>query len=158
MTAEREDVDFYLAGEHHWKNPFAEELIRQVEIKSLASRIHFTGEIDDVFGLLRQCDLHVCPSTSAGESFPNVVLEAKSQGLPSVVFPTAGLTEAVTHLVDGYVCSEKSSRALYDGLRYFLEDAAALKDAGNSARRSLDKFSKDSIAGEWAALFRHGTK
>src|SRR5439155_6994691 len=158
MTADRRDVDFYFAGEYHWKNPFAEGLIREVETRNLGSRIQFTGEIEDIFGLLRQCHLHVCPSVSAGESFPNVVLEAKSQGLPSVVFPTAGLAEAVTHLVDGYVCSEKSARELYDGIRYFLEDAGALKEAGEAARQSLEKFSRERVAEEWAALFKHGTE
>ena len=38
--------------------------------------------------------MHVCPSLSAGDSFPNVILDAKKAGLPSVVFPTAGLPEA----------------------------------------------------------------
>lgn len=149
------DVDFYFAGDHEWKNPFAKSLIRSVQAKNLDSRIQFIGEIEDVFGLLAQCHLHVCPSRSPGESFPNVVLEAKSRGLPSVVFLTAGIPEAVTHKVDGYICRDKSAQALYEGIRYFLDDPAALTVAGGEAKRSLERFSRERIGDQWAEVFKN---
>src|SRR5574341_2156208 len=80
LVCERDDVDFYLAGEYQWKNPFAEALMEHVLAERLESRIRFTGQIEDVSGLLAQCRLHVLPSVGSGESFSNAVLEAKSQG------------------------------------------------------------------------------
>jgi glycosyltransferase involved in cell wall biosynthesis len=153
VVRERERVDFYLAGQNNWKNPFAEKLMREVERLNLQTRINFTGEIDDVHGLLRQCQLHVCPSVSSGESFPNVVLEAKTEHLPSVVFPTAGLPEAVTHLVDGYVCQHKTAQSLYEGLMYFIDNPRARESASRAAADSLEHFSEDAIAGKWRDLF-----
>jgi glycosyltransferase involved in cell wall biosynthesis len=153
LICERDDVDFYLAGEYHWKNPFAEALIEQVRAERLDSRIRFTGQIEDVSGLLAQCRLHVLPSIGSGESFSNAVLEAKSQGVPSVVFPTAGLPEAVTHLVDGYVCREKSASSLYEGIRYYLDNPCVLKTAGEAAKRSLGRFSREGIADQWVEVF-----
>lgn len=152
VSHERNDVDFYFAGEYGWLNPFAEALVQEVRAKNLELRMHFTGEIEDVFALLTQCDLHVLPSMS--ESFPNVVLEAKSEGVPSVVFPSGGVSEAITHLVDGYICREKSAQALYEGIRYFLDNPATLKAAGQAAKQSLEHFSRQRIANEWAAVFK----
>jgi len=154
IVKERDDVDFYLAGEYKWMNPFADSLIAKVTASSLESRIKFTGQIDDVFGLLDQCQLHCCPSTSDGESFPNVVLEAKSRGIPSVVFPTSGLPEAVTHLVDGYICPDRSVNSLYEGLSYFLERPSEMEAAGVAALGSMARFSPEGTSRQWAELFK----
>lgn len=153
IVRERTDVDFCFAGDHEWRNPFAKALIQEVRAKKLETRIQFVGEIEDVFGLLSQCDLHVCPSVFA-EGFGLVVLEAKSQSVPSVVFPSGGLQETVTHLVDGYLCREKSVQALYEGILYFLDDPAALKVAGKAAKQSLESFCRERIADEWVSVFR----
>jgi len=153
IVRERPDVDFHLAGEYAWENPFAEELIRKVRAEKLNERIQFHGPIQDVFGLLGRCHLHVCPSTNALESFPNVILEAKSQGLPSVVFPTSGIPEAVTHLVDGYVCRDTSAEALYEGMRHYLDQPDESRRAGDAARRSLARFSEQTVGNQWAELY-----
>lgn len=152
LINERGDIDFHLAGEYHWQNPFAEALIAEVRGRGLESRIHFHGTLEDVYALLRSCQLHVCPSISTGESLPNVLLEAKRCGLPSVVFPTAGIPEAVTHLVDGYVCRECTSDALREGIRYFLEDPAKREAAGREASRSLERFDRERAGDEWCRL------
>ncbi len=156
MVGERPDVDFYFAGEHHWQNPFAAGLIREVIERGLQTRLHFLGHIEDVFGLLRQCDLHVLPSLT--ESFPNVVLEAKCMGLPSVIFPSGGMPEAVTHGTDGYVCHQKTAVALYDGIRYFIDNPALLDTAGCAARSSLSRFSRATIAQAWVDVFQSTNK
>jgi glycosyltransferase involved in cell wall biosynthesis len=153
ITSERTDVDFYLAGDVEWRNPFAKALIEELKVKGLTSRIHFLGEINDVTELLAQCDVHVCPSICE-EAFGLVVLEAKSRSVPSVVFPSGGLTETVRHLVDGYVCPSKTSSALYDGIRHFLDDPVAMRKAGREAHRSLADFSERKAADAWASLFK----
>ena len=154
VVRERDDVSFHFAGEHHWENPFAEKLINEIRENKLESRIKFYGEIQDVFGLLAKCDLHILPSLpSTHESFPNVVLEAKSQSVPSVVFPTNGVPEAVTHLVDGYLCPEMSVEALKNGVIHFLDNPAACNSAGIAAKKSLARFSQNIIAEQWVEVF-----
>lgn len=147
----RSDVDFLIAGDHAWRNPFAQGLIDEIAALGLGERIRFVGEVVDVFGLLDRCHVHVLPSLS--ESFPNVVLEAKSRGLPSVVFPSGGIPEAVVHGVDGFLCAEPSAAALEQGLLAFLDDPAALAAAGAAARRSLERFSRARAAELWVELF-----
>lgn len=154
MVAERSDIDFYFAGEHHWQNPFATGLIREVIERGLQTRLHFLGHIEDEFGLLRQCNLHVLPSLTGAESFPNAVLEAKRMGLPSVIFPSGGMPEAIAHGTDGYICCDKTAAALYDGIRYFLDDLTRLGTAGEAARSSLTRFSHPTIAQAWVDVFQ----
>src|SRR5207247_3666306 len=108
IAVERHDVDFYLAGDYSWQNAFATGLMNDIRAKGLDHRIRFLGEINDVPQLLEQCDLHVCPSVWE-EPFGLVVLEAKTQGIPSVVFPSGGLKETVQHQVDGYICADKTA-------------------------------------------------
>ncbi|ETW98281.1 MAG: hypothetical protein ETSY1_19360 [Candidatus Entotheonella factor] len=156
LVGERPDIDFYFAGEHHWQNPFASGLIRDVIERGLQTRLHFLGHIQDVFGLLKQCNLHVLPSLT--ESFPNAVLEAKRMGLPSVIFPSGGMPEAITHCTDGYICRHKTTAALYDGIRYFIDDPARLNAAGEAARSSLTRFSRTTIAQAWVNVFQDSSQ
>jgi glycosyltransferase involved in cell wall biosynthesis len=70
----------------------------------------------------------------------------------------AGLPEAVSHLSDGYVCSDHSAQALGQGIRYFLDDAERRRAAGEEARRSLERFSPARAAGAWVEIFRGAAK
>lgn len=152
VVAERDDVDFHLVGDYTWRNPFAEELIREVSLKACAQRVRFHGEMGNVPGFLAGCDLHVCPSI-CDEAFGIVVIEAKSASLPSVVFPSGGLKETVNHLVDGYVCGEKTSTALYEGVAYFLNQPRVMKEAGRAAKLSIERFSPETIGPVWSSLY-----
>ena len=153
IVCERDDVDFYLAGDYSWNNPFAEAIIQEVKDQGLDSRIHFLGELDDIPGLLAQCQLHVCPSICA-EAFGLVVLEAKQNGIPSVVFPVGGLVETLTHLQDGYICEDKNSQALGQGIRYYLNDRTVWQQAGKAARASQSRFSKEKNIQNWVAIYQ----
>jgi len=149
---ERDDVNFYLAGDYSWKNPFAESLIQEVKSKGLESHIYFLGEVEDIPGLVSQCDIHVCPSV-CDEAFGLVVLEAKQQKIPSVVFPSGGLPETVEHLVDGYLCAGKSAHDLYEGLSHFLNDQEVRLRDGIAAYQSLSRFSLERNSKEWVSVF-----
>ena len=98
-------------------------------------------------------DVHVCPSLSAGDSFPNVILDAKKAGLPSVVFPTAGLPEAVDDGLSGIVTSSPTAQALAKSLALLLNDIDLCKRMGEAARKSLDKFDSDMLTQKWINLF-----
>jgi glycosyltransferase involved in cell wall biosynthesis len=135
----RDDVRFLIAGDYTWQNPFAEGLMEQVRALGLSERIQFLGYVKDIPGLLAVADIHVCPSVWE-EPLSNVVPEAKQAGVPSVIFPSGGLPELVTHEQDGYVCREKSAEALKEGIEHFLDtDKERLDAAGLAARVSLEQ-------------------
>jgi len=148
VVQERADVEFYFAGDYLWRNPFAIGLVDRVKHLHLEERVVFTGEIEDVLGLLSESDLHVLFSTE--EAFGLVVLEAKSQGVPSVVSPGGALPELVEHKEDGFICRDLTSEALREGIDYFLSDRTLRRRAGDAALSSIRKFERKDIGKQWA--------
>ncbi len=146
-------LSLYLAGDYAWQNPMAQALMARLKADRLDKQIQFLGYREDVPELLRSSDLHVCPSMCR-EAFANVVLEAKAQRIPSVVFPDGGLPEMIAHKVDGFVCRDKSVEALVEGIEWFLDRPEEMKRAGLAARRNLDeKFGEERFRREWAEVF-----
>jgi glycosyltransferase involved in cell wall biosynthesis len=152
MLQEGRPVELVLAGEYAWHNPFAEGLIDRVRSSGWDKHIRFLGEIQDVFGLFDACDVHVHPSLT--EAFSNAVLEAKSRGVPSVAFSCTSLPEQISHLEDGYLCTEISSEALYESLCYFMDHPDQLRAAGQAARQSLARYSAERAAQAWVELYQ----
>lgn len=150
------DVDFVLAGPTIWKDPYANELRKKVLSAGLKDRFIIFDTVDDVQGLLRQCLVHVCPSVSPGESFPNVILDAKQASVPSVVFPIAGLPEAVKHGEEGVVTKEVSPIALAGALQLLLGDNLMRERMAAAAFRSLERHDEDRLAEQWISLLSGG--
>jgi glycosyltransferase involved in cell wall biosynthesis len=121
ILRDRVDLDFILAGPQFYLDPFKSQLEAKIHEAGLGDRFRMIGPIDDVQGLLRQCDVHVCPSISSADSFPNVVLDAKQAALPTIALPAAGLPEAVEHGVTGIVTADYSSEGLADALASLLD-------------------------------------
>jgi glycosyltransferase involved in cell wall biosynthesis len=152
------DLVLLLAGDYSWRNPMAEAMMARIKAAGLEERIQFLGYQENVPALLRGAALHVCPSIW-GEPLSNVVMEAKAAGVPSVVFPDGGLPEIVEHLVDGYVCSDKTVEALMEGIEWFLDHPAERRRAGEAARRSYEeKFGPERFQREWVEVFRGTAK
>ena len=123
-------------------------------VTEFQGRIVHHGIVDDPTGVLSASHIHVCPSIWQ-EPSPNVVIEAKQNHLPSVVFNVGGIAELVTHQVDGYVCRECSSEALVAGINYFLADEERRKEAGNAAFRSIaDRFSRERFQRQWIEVLQ----
>jgi len=152
LVAKHRNVDFYLAGEHSWRNPFAEALISRNAEDGLGKRIVFLGHIHDTPGLLEQAHLHVCPSTSPSESFPNVLLEAKQAGLPSVVFRTAGIPEAVDDEREGVICEQTTADCLARCIERYIQDPSLLQLHGEAAKQSIRRYDEVPIQEAWVRL------
>jgi glycosyltransferase involved in cell wall biosynthesis len=149
----RDDVDVVLAGPSIYLDPYPNTLAARIDAAGLANRFQLLGAVDDVQGFLRQGDVHVCPSTSSGDSFPNVILDAKQASLPSVVLPTAGLPEAVEHGINGLVTPDHSAETLAEALAALLDDPKRRTMMGAAAYASLSHFDPDTLSARWFELF-----
>lgn len=147
------EVTLWIVGASVWGNEISSKLQAQVEAAGWSEYIRFMGYRSDVANLMRAADLHVCPSIWE-EPSPNVIFEAKREGIPSVVFPVGGIPELVEHCVDGYVCRECSADALARGIEFFVADPVRRKLAGNAARTGLaERFGSDRFCRQWAEVF-----
>jgi len=156
VMTDRNDVDLVLAGSVT-SAFFQTKLKEWVAGHGLSGRIKLLGEINDVPGLLRKAFLHVAPSLCE-ESFGLTVVEAKAQGVPSVVFPSGALTETVHHLVDGYRCRDCSPAALTEGIRYFADAPERRIAAGDRARESAADYTTAAIEHRWVGVFGGSAK
>ena len=86
-------------------------------------RVHFVGVRENVLEIMRASYVLAAPILQE-ETFGNVVLEARSVGLPVVTFDRGGLTELVEHGRTGYVCETPDLPGLLTGLRHYLGSPA----------------------------------
>jgi glycosyltransferase involved in cell wall biosynthesis len=138
---------------HAW----ARQLQRKAEQSpSLACAVAFMGFVEDIPRLMSKCHVHFCPTVSE-EPYGLVVLEAKSVGIPSVVFPSGGLKELVRSGIDGIVTTEKTSAALVAAMTSYLTNPACAAEHGRAAHDSLRAFGFETFADRWAAIYAHAT-
>ena len=136
---------------------YRESLMARAQATDLSGRVRFFGWREDVPQLMALTRVHCCPSRpEQRESSANVVIEAKTAGVPSVVTATGSFPELIHHREDGWIWAEVTPRAIADGLRYFLTDPARLARAAVKARESLDPDDRARFEREWREVFACG--
>jgi len=145
----RRDFSVLIAGDD---NRYADQLRARVRDDGLEGIVIFLGRVDDVDRLFERGDVHVCPSLDH-EGLPLVAIEAKLAGRASIVFPTAGLPEVVSHMVDGYVCPLKTADALRDACLSYLDDPDQARRQGCEARRSLERLGVFRFSARWQEVY-----
>lgn len=156
LAAEGQDIQGVIVGRiPEWPPDYAayaKDLMARAAQEGRERRVHFAGERQDVLALMADAYLLVAPILQE-ETFGNVVLEAKSVGLPAVVFPQGGLVELVEHGVDGYLCSEQTLDGLLAGLRHFMAGGGVRERAGRAARESYlrraAEYGRESFEARW---------
>jgi glycosyltransferase involved in cell wall biosynthesis len=114
--------------------------------------VHFLGFIENVPDLMRQCHVHVCPSVWE-EPYGLVAVEAKSVGLPSIVFPSGGLQELVEHGKNGWITRSKTADELSVALEYYLLNPTIAQEHGRHARKSLDALDLEKFPKRWLDVY-----
>lgn len=117
------------------------------DIINTHSDIKFVGRHDDIRPYLVTSDVFVLPTYREG--FPNVVLQAGSMGLPSIVTDINGCNEIVVNNQNGIIIQSKDSNALYDAMKKLLVDDALRNTlAGNARKMIVDRYKQDVILQE----------
>lgn len=159
ICKKRDDVRLLIAGDYSWNNSFASELIESVKKAGLFKRIEFLGYVEAIQQLLDKSDVHISPSICE-EGLGNVVVEAKQAGIPSIVFPSGGLPELISHEVNGYVCAADTVDALINGIEYFLNlDRKEIQNMGRCARESMERLGivEKHFSLAWQNVYRNAT-
>lgn len=127
LIAEGRDLQAALIGDLvEWPPGMVEyqdKLKAQIEAAGAGDRVRFFGHRNNVIEIMRNCFLLAAPIV-ADESFGNVVLEAKSAGLPQAIFATGGVPELVEHKATGYICEGHETPDLVRGIKHYLDDPA----------------------------------
>jgi glycosyltransferase involved in cell wall biosynthesis len=137
------------AGDN-WARALRERVARD---HNLYRRVHFLGWVENVPDLMRQCHVHVCPSMWE-EPYGLVAVEAKSVGIPSIIFPSGGLEELIEHGANGWITRSKTADELSNALEYYLLNPGIAEQHGRNARKSLDAPRFDSFSERWLGVYR----
>lgn len=105
--AARNDVEFLVAGVSDDKDPDA---VRPGDLVQL-DFIRFLGQVDDMPGLLRDCDI-VCLPTRYGEGIPRILIEAAATGLASIASSHPGCRTIVLDGKTGQILAGQSDGEL----------------------------------------------
>lgn len=154
ICARYPNARFLIAGDYAWNNAFASELIGQVLAAGLADRIVFPGFVEDIDSLYAQAAIHLCPSL-VPEGYGLTVVEAKSRGVPSIVFSSGALTELVTDGVDGTVCPDKTANSLLHAIERYLLQPDLARRQGAKARSSLHGLALEEFPLKWKGVYLH---
>jgi glycosyltransferase involved in cell wall biosynthesis len=146
-------VHLDIVGGSRWDSAFRSRLVQLIAERDLADRIVLHGHVDDPSPFYARADLHLAPSIW-DEPIGNVVIEAKREGTPSVVFPSGGLTEMVHHKIDGYICDVRSAAALIEALGWMFDDPRRLERMRVAARADHDaRFDQARFGTRWASVY-----
>lgn len=101
-----------------------------------SKKVQFTGIIDDVTPLLAACDLLLF--TGMTPHFPRPVFEAWMMRKPVIVFDMEGVSNQVTHGVDGIIVKELTGQALGEAIAALLQDSEAVEAFGQAGRQKAE--------------------
>lgn len=147
---EKTNAKFIIVGNGYMKD----QLSTLVNGMGLAHRVLFTGFIDDqTLRKLQRCaDVSVVPSLF--EPFGIVALEAMAAKSPVVVSDTGGLSEIVSHDVDGVKVFAGNPDSLAWGItRVLTDEAYANTMRTNACRKVKEKYDWDRIAQKTKTIY-----
>jgi glycosyltransferase involved in cell wall biosynthesis len=126
------------------------EAIRRLDERGLSGRIRAPGFVGDVWSWLKRAQVFV--SVSYFEGMPNSVMEAMACGCPLVVSDIPMHREIVGD--DGALFVDPNDpKAIAESVLEVLRDPGRAKERGDRARALARRWSIDSAAEAYAALY-----
>ncbi len=135
---------------------YTARLRARVAAAGATDRIHFVGLRENALEIMKASYVLAAPILQE-ETFGNVVLEARSVGLPVVTFARGGIPELVEHGRTGYICDTPDVPGLLAGLRHYFDDRAVRDAAGANCLRVTAAPDNDCTTAEferrWWSMF-----
>jgi glycosyltransferase involved in cell wall biosynthesis len=138
------------------EGPDLAELEARARALGVAEAVHFVGASTDPLSALRALDVFVHPSWA--ESFPYVILEAMSLGLPILASDVGGIGEQLVDGESGLLIPARDEGALAEGLVGLLEDPVRARSLGAAAlSRVGERFTRTAMVEQLAELYEQAT-
>ncbi len=141
-------VHLLMAGDGPERGP-AEMLAHQLGVHR---DITFLGKQDHMERLIPQADVLLLPSEM--EAFGLAALEGMACGVPPVATLTGGVSELITHGVDGYLAAVGDIATQAGYVTALLTDDALYERVSRAARRSAEtRYSTESVIPEYERYY-----
>jgi glycosyltransferase involved in cell wall biosynthesis len=144
-------MEIYGNGEDH------DALQKQISAKNLQHGVHLNPATDAVNEKLSESGFYVM--SSRFETFPMVLLEAMSNGLPVVSFdcPT-GPASMLTPNEDGFLVKDGGIQALAQKIIEMIREAELRHEMGQKALENVKRFNPKAVMKQWDDLIRNNLK
>lgn len=160
LLEEGRDLQLVVAGAHPIWPPelveYFEGMQKTVSVRGHSESVQFVGYVGNVLDIMRESWLLLAPIPEE-ESFGNVILEAKSVGLPVVGFPRGGIPELIEHKITGWLCRDCAEDSLLEGIEFFLRHPAVRETARDNSLRSFrdpaGRYAPEVFSRAWSRLF-----
>ena len=139
------DTIFIFAGEplpSPDKSVLMDEFIKN-RLLGFKNNLIFTGNLsyNQIPPVIEQSSICVFPSL--WENFPNVCLEAMSAGRAVIGSSSGGMTEMITHQINGLLIEPNNSDQIADSIIELISDPSKIEEFGKRARQSvINKFNR----------------
>jgi len=148
VAARHPDVQLVIVGD----GPMRSALQGRAENHGIGAAVHFLGEHTDPEAVLRASDVFVLPSWA--ESFPYVILEAMSVGLPILASDVGGIAEAIDDGESGLLVAARDHAAIARGLVSLLDDPGLRARLADSARAVVShRFTRAGMIAQLADVY-----
>ena len=153
ICAERDDVDFIIAGEDKSRDGQNRSRIAQLIADAhLEDRVYLVGWTEEIANLLATFDLFV--STSESESFGMAIVEAMAAGVPVVATATDGAREVIEPDVTGRLVPVGDVDAIAKSTSELLSDPAERARLGANAQQAArQRFGLEQMVDETVRLY-----
>lgn len=138
--------------------PCEEDLKKQardevLDVLFLGAKTH-----DELKTIYASADVFVMPSVTAHdgdqEGFGLVMLEAMASGIPVVAFDSGGISQLITHDVNGLLCGEKDVKTLAENINKVLADTELRNRLVQNGNKTVQEYDYREIAKKYAAIYR----
>ncbi|WP_421152641.1 glycosyltransferase family 4 protein [Aeromonas dhakensis] len=140
------NADLYILGD----GKEYDALKKMVFDYSLHDRVFIIGRVGNISDWYKFSDVFVMASEYEG--FPNVLLEAMSFGLPSVVMDCHSGPKDIIDGRNGVLVSMNDYDALWDSVSLILNDEYRYENISINARKIMLKYNMESIGAQWLSL------
>lgn len=143
-----ENLIFLMIGD----GPLLKNLEKKVEESGLSENFYFTGEVPrkTVLEYLEQADIFALPSID--EAFGISILEAISKNVPVVAMNHSGISDIITHEVNGYLADNLSEFA--SCLQDLIEKPALRAEFARKAGEGLSNYDWNKIYEQTCRVYR----
>lgn len=154
MAEEGYKIELLLAGSTHVFEEYSKKLKQRIELSPQKDCIHFLEEISEITPFFNSIDF-LCVPTIWPEALGNVIVEAKQNYTPVVVFPSGGMPELIEDGVDGFICKGKDTISIKDICLKYINNPELIKKQSKKSFESLErlKINHNDFSNSWLSVF-----
>ncbi len=139
LQDKRNDLEFFIIGGYLNRSevPSIQKYYDEVMglYNELKSKVRFVPHRDDIYGIMKDLDIFVCPSNS--EPFGLVILEAMAAGVPVVAADSGGPLEIIENNKDGKFFKTDDAHSLAETIEYYLDNKNIRNSILENARNKI---------------------